>query len=109
MCFIRFHLDDGDVIYDQPNLSYLTNKTESVECNAVLAITCTIRGTSKEKLYQKLSFGSLRERRLLRRLCYLYKILSTKQPTYFYDLIPSCPGSLRNKGCIHEIFCRTVF
>ena len=50
-CFIRPHLDYGDVIYNQPNLSSLTNKIESVQYNAALAITGAIRGTSKEKLY----------------------------------------------------------
>ena len=29
-CFIRPHLDYGDVIYDQPNLPTFTNKIESV-------------------------------------------------------------------------------
>ena len=53
-----------------------------------LAITGGIRGTSKEKFYQELSFESLKNRRWLRRLCYLYKIVNTKQPTYLYHLIP---------------------
>ena len=35
-CFIRPHLDYGDVIYDQPNLSSLANKIESVQNNAPL-------------------------------------------------------------------------
>ena len=70
-CFIRPHLDYGDVIYDQPNLSSLTNKIESVQYNAALAITGAIRGTSKEKLYQELGFESLKDRRWLRQLCYL--------------------------------------
>ena len=77
-CFIRPHLDYGDVIYDKPNLSSLTNKIESVQYNAALAITGAIRGTSKEKLYQELGFESLKDRRLLRRLCYLYKNVNTK-------------------------------
>ena len=46
-----------------------------------------IRGTSTEKLYQELGFESLKDRRWLRRLCYLYKIVNTKQPAYLYDLI----------------------
>ena len=50
-CFIRLHLDYGDVFYDQRNLSSLANKIESVQYNAALAITGAIRGTSKEKLY----------------------------------------------------------
>ena len=107
-CFIRPHLDYGDVIYDQPNLSSLTNKIESVQYNAALAITGAIRGTSKEKLYQELGFESLKDRRWLRRLCYLYKIVNTKQHSNLYDLIPHFQRSSRNKGCIYEPFCRTV-
>ena len=42
------------------------------------------------------------------RLCYLYKIVSTKQPAHLYDLIPPFQKSLRNKGCIYEPLCRTV-
>ena len=52
--FVRPHLDNHGVIYDQPNNSSLSDKIESVQYNAVLAITGGIRGTSKEKLYQEL-------------------------------------------------------
>ena len=96
------------MIYDQPNLSSLANKIESVQYNAALAITGAIRGTCKEKLYQELGFESLKDRRWLRRLCYLYKIVNTKQPAYLYDLIPPFQRSSRNKGCIYEPFCRTM-
>ena len=44
----------------------------------------------------------------MRRLCYLYKIVSTKQPAHLYDLIPPFQKSSRNKGCIYEPLCRTV-
>ena len=87
-CFIRPHLDYGDVIYDQPILSFLATKIESVQYNVVLGITGAIRGNSKEKLYQELGFESLKDRRWLRWLCYRYKIVSTKQPAYLYDIIP---------------------
>ena len=107
-CFIKpHHLDYGNVIYNQPNLSSLANKIESVQYNAALAITGAIRGASKEKLYQEISFESLKDRRWLRRLCYLYKIVNTKQPAYLYDLIPHFQKSSCNK-CIYEPFCRTV-
>ena len=69
-CFIRLHLDYTDVIYDQPSLY---NKIESVKYNTA------VKGTFKEKLYQGLGFESLKDRRWLRRLCYLYKIVNTKQ------------------------------
>ena len=107
-CFIRLLLDYGDVIYDQPNLSSLANWIESVQYNAALATTGAIRGTFKEKSYQELGFQSLKDRRWLRQLCYLYKILNTKQPAYLYDIIPLFQRSSRNKGCIYEPFCRTA-
>ena len=74
-------LINGD---DQPNNSRLSHKIESVQYNAALAINDTIRGTSKEKLYQELRLESLKDRRWLRRISYLYKIASTKLPTYLY-------------------------
>ena len=107
-CFIRPHLDYGDVIYDQPNLSSLVNKIASAQYNGALAITGAIRGTSKKKLYQELGFKSLKDRRWLRRLYYLYKIVSTKQPAYLYDLIPPFQRSTPSKGCVYEPFCRTM-
>ena len=68
----------GDVVYDQPNLSFLTNKIESVQYNAALAIAGAIRWTSTEKLYQDLGFQSLKDKSWLRLLRYLYKIVSAK-------------------------------
>ena len=52
--FVRPPLDYGDVIYDQPNNFCLSYKIETVQYNAALAITGTIRGTSKDKLYLEL-------------------------------------------------------
>ena len=49
--FIRPHLDYGNVVYDQPNVSNLLNKIKSVRYNTALAIAGAIRVTSKEKLY----------------------------------------------------------
>ena len=107
-CFIRPHLDYRNLIYDKLNLSSLANKTESLQYSAAFTITVTIRWTSKEKLYKELNCESFKIRRWLRRLCYLYKIVSTKQPVYLYDLIPPFQGSSRNKGCIYESFYRIV-
>ena len=42
----------------------------------------------KEILYQDLGVESLKDRRLLRRMPYLYKIILTKLPPYLYELIP---------------------
>ena len=57
--FVRPHLDYGDVIYDQPNNSRLSDKIESIQYNAALAIIGAIRGTSKEKLYQENYFKKI--------------------------------------------------
>ena len=78
--FIQPHLDSGDVIYDQPSNALFPNKIESVQCNAALAITGAIKGSSCDKLYQELGLEYLQQRRWVRRLCLLYKFLSIKQP-----------------------------
>ena len=106
--FVRPHLDYGDVIYDQPNNSRLSDKIESVQYNAALAITGAIRGTSKEKLYQELGLESLKDRRWLRRISYFYKIISTKLPPYLYELIPPLQRSHRYPGCFQILGCRTT-
>ena len=52
--FLRPHLDYGDVIYDRAFNESFQNKLESVQYNTALAITGTIRGSSREKFYQEL-------------------------------------------------------
>ena len=58
--FVRPHLDYGDIIYDQSNNVSLSDKTESVQYNAALAITVAIKGTLQEKLYQQLGLSCLK-------------------------------------------------
>ena len=105
--FVKPHLDYGDVIHNQPNNSILSDKIKSVQYNVVLAITSAIRGTSKEKLYQELGLETLRNRRWLRRMLYLYKIISTKSPPYLYELILPLQRSHRYSGCFKAFRCRT--
>ena len=71
---MHIHLDYGDIIYDQPYNESFHHKMESIQYNAALAITGTVRGTSREKLYQELGLESLRKRRWYRKLCYFFKI-----------------------------------
>ena len=61
--FVRRHLDYGVIIYDQPNNESFCNKLETVQYNAALAITGSIQGTSKVKLYKELVLESLKSRR----------------------------------------------
>ena len=48
--FVRPHLDYG-VLYDQAFNALFHEKLEPIQHNAFLALTGTIRGTSKEKIY----------------------------------------------------------
>ena len=105
--FIRPRLDYGDIVYDQPNNSSLSEKIESLQYNAALATTGAIKGSSKEKLYQKLRSESLKDRRWMRKLCCLYKIMSSKRPSYLYDILPPLQRSQRNQGFFQPLLCRT--
>ena len=62
---------------------------ESIQYNAALAITSVIRGTSKEKIYQKLGFESLQQSRWYRKFCCLFKIMKIRSPSYLFQLVPS--------------------
>ena len=49
--FSRLHLNNG-VLFDQPFNTQSHGKLKSIQYNACLALTWTVRGTSKETLYQ---------------------------------------------------------
>ena len=51
---------------DQPSNNSFSDKIESIQFNAALAITGTIRGTSKEKLCTEIGLEHLRFRRWLK-------------------------------------------
>ena len=72
--FVRPHLDYGDIIYDQPNNESFSQKLESYQYNAALAIIGAIGGTSQTKIYKELVLESLKFRRYFRRLCSFFKI-----------------------------------
>ena len=74
-------LDYGDIIFDQAFNKSFHDNLESIQYNASLAITGAIRGTSKEKLYQKLGFEFLQQRRWFRKLCTFYKIYKNRSPS----------------------------
>ena len=87
----------------------MSDKIECVQYNTALEITGAVRGTSKKKLYQELGLESLKDRRWLRRMSYLYKIISTKLPPYLYELIPPLQRSHRYPSCFQTFRCRTTF
>ena len=105
--FIMAHLDIGNIIYGRAyNTSFLHN-IESLQCNAA----CTVRGTSREKLYQELDFESLQKRRWYRKLCCLSRIINNQSPSYLFQLVPS-PNTkyfARNSGNIHQFAQNMTF
>ena len=77
-------------------------KLESVQYSACLAITGTIRGTSKEKLYQEQRLESLQLTCWCRKLGMFFKFLKSKSPRYLFKLIPKKTSLYvtRNAGSI---------
>ena len=61
--FVRLYLDYADILYDQPNNKSFCQKIETVQYNAVLAITGAITGTFQIKLYNELGLESLEFRK----------------------------------------------
>ena len=49
----------------------------------------------------------MKDRRWLRRLCYLHKGLSAKLLAYLSELVPLIINSHRNLGCYRDLYCRT--
>ena len=72
--FLRPHLDNGDIIYDNPNNESFKSKIENIQYKACIAITSAIQGTSRERLYQELGFESLNNRRWYRKLVFFIKL-----------------------------------
>ena len=61
--FVRPNFDHTDIIYNKPLNESLKRKIEIVQYNAALIINGTFKGTSRDKIYQELGFGSLTDRR----------------------------------------------
>ena len=51
LCILTYHLNSGNVIYDQPENELFSSKIESVQYHAFFAITgANIKGSSQEKV-----------------------------------------------------------
>ena len=93
------------MIYDQLSNASFSKNIESVQYNAALAITGAIKGSSREKLYQELGLEYLYQRRL----CLLYKVFSTGQPSRIYDLLPSMRSSRRHVNSFNTVSCKSEY
>ena len=88
-------MDYDDVVYDQLSNDDFSNKIETVPYNAALAIMGAIKG-HLAKNYQELALEYLQQKRWMRFLCLVYKVVTTKIPAFIYDFIPPLIQSLRD-------------
>ena len=96
--FMRPHLDYGDIVFNQSTNDSFCKKLESVQYNAALAITGTIKRTSsKVKLYKELGHESLKLRRKLKRLFTFNKMKTTGLLSYLFSLIPNTVHSYQTR------------
>ena len=96
--FLRSLIDYGDIIYDQPQNDSFSEKLESIQYKAALAITGAIQGTSRDKIYQELGLESLKSRRWYKRLSLMFKIMKEEAPNYLINLIPKCEQTIRTRN-----------
>ena len=94
--FIRPHLDYCDTIYHEPSkinalgqsLSTIMEDIERVQYQAALVVTGAWKGTSRTKLYEELGWESLSDRRRIRRVLLLHKIVNNSTPDYLKAKLP---------------------
>ena len=96
-------------MYDYPGNTSFTQRLESIQYNACLAITGCFRGTSREKLYLELGLESLSDRRFSRKLMFFYKIVKGFAPTYLSSYLPpqNRATNLTARPPFGVIYCRT--
>ena len=76
--FIKPPLDFEDVVFGKAFNNSLHQRLESIQQKSALAITGVIGRTSKEKLYQELTFQSLQFRRWFLKLSLCYKVMKSE-------------------------------
>ena len=107
--FIRPHLNYDDVIHDQPLNESLSNRIESAQYKAALAITGAIQGLFRKKIYQELGLDHLNQRRWMRRSCLFYKVYHSKVPKYIHSLIPSIRTSAKRLHTFTSFYRRVEY
>ena len=88
-----------DIIYDQPQNDSFSEKLESIQYKAALAITGANSGShiSRDEIYQELGLESLESRRWYKRLSLMFKITQNEAPKYLINLIPKCDKLLEQR------------
>ena len=71
---------------------------ESIQYNTALARTGTIRGSSREKLYQELGLESLEQQRWYRKLCYFFKLIKNQSHKHIFNNIATVRSTYRTRN-----------
>ena len=82
---------------------------ELIQYNSCLALTGTIKGTSKEKFYEELGLESLQHHRLYRKLSYFYKFYKNELPQYLFKLIPVRSSEYSTRNMQNDPFFKTRY
>ena len=85
--FVRPNLDYADIIYDKPFNESFKTKIEMIQYLAALVITGTIKGTSRDRLYQENGLESLADRRWSCKIFLFYKIVIGLLPSYLQSYL----------------------
>ena len=111
---VRSHLDYCDVIFHIPpkihppplgmSLHDHMEKIEKVQYQAALAVTGAWQGTIRTKLYEELSWESLLDRRICRRVLQTHKIVEEKTRKYLHDCLPPNRNVIINLPLIFQEF-----
>ena len=85
--FIRSPFNYADVGCNQSYKSSFHEKLESIQYNAALTVAGAKRGSSSEKLYQKLGLKALQIGRQVKKT--LRQFFKNKSPRYLFNIIPT--------------------
>ena len=86
--FIRLHIECGEVVYDRASNKPFHQSLKFLQFSTAFSITKTVKGTSSEKLFQKLGLESLKSKGWLKNLCLFSKQIKEESPAYLFQLIP---------------------
>ena len=95
---VRSHLDYCDIIFhipptinqppQMPTFDSLMEKLERIQYQAALAVTGAWQGSNCSKLYEELGWETLSDRRMVRRILNIHKIINNKTPSYLKHKLP---------------------
>ena len=84
---IRPLMEYGDVIWDNCTEAE-ANLLERIQYESARAVTGAIKGSSATRLLSELAWESLKTRREMHKLFYIFKIIKHTSPAYLVELLP---------------------